>query len=85
MPPKITPPHKSIGSTNEVLDAINFYLAKKPDFDKYINEAKQDSQPHSQKSSEYDQQIIRAVADSIEAARQRLKLLSDSASASSGQ
>ncbi|KAK5128709.1 hypothetical protein LTR85_000042 [Meristemomyces frigidus] len=64
MPPKTTvPPHQeSKGPSKQELDAINTYLAQKPDFNKLIDEAKQNPQTLPKKQeTDYDAKLHEAL------------------------
>ena len=75
MPPKAsssaTKSSKPQGPTREELEAINNYLAQKPDFNKLIQEANANQQPESVKKvdTEYDKKSREAVKEVIEERR----------------
>lgn len=60
MPPKtaVAPHQETKGPSKPELDAINAYLAQKPDFDKLIDEAKRkpQSQPEKQ-TTDYERKL----------------------------
>jgi len=69
MPPKTSVSAK--GPSKQELDAINTYLSQKPDFDKLVQEAKQNPSKQTEKQqTEYDRKLNEAVKHSLEEARQ---------------
>lgn len=73
MPPKVsssTHSSKPPGPTKEQLEAINNYLAQKPDFDKLIAEAKANPQSPTKKTeSDYERTLREAVRTTFEERR----------------
>ena len=71
MPPKSSSKQKQHGPTQQELEAINNYLSQKPDFDKLLEEAKQNPQPALPRhETDYDRQLSEAVAESLAEHRQ---------------
>ena len=73
MPPKPSPSNKTANTqrpTKQQLEAINNYLAQKPDFAKLIEEAKAKTQPPTdQRETEYDRILREAVRGTREEKR----------------
>lgn len=72
MPPKtaVAPHPKTKSPSKPELDAINAYIAQKPDFDKLIDEAKQNPQSVPEKqTTDYDRKLYAGVKESLDEAR----------------
>lgn len=72
MPPKtaVAPHQTTKGSPKAELNAINAYIAQKPDFDKLIDEAKQNPQSVPEKqTTDYDRKLYAGVKESLDEAR----------------
>ena len=66
MPPKATLSKQQGGPTKQELEAINQYLAQKPDFAKLASESGADQQASTDKNqTDYDQKLQEAVKESI--------------------
>jgi len=64
MPPKSTAKQTFQGPTKQELEAINNYLAHKPDFEKVV--AQTPSSGPEQETDEFDRKLTQAVEESIE-------------------
>ena len=67
MPPKTTGPSgKAQGPSKRELEAINKYLAQRPDFEKLLNEAAAESTTGTSKreATEYERALKEAIAAS---------------------
>lgn len=77
MPPKTSTSKaaKASNSNKEALDAINSYLAQKPDFEKLIKEAKESSRRSipEQGETEYTRKVKAAVKEVLEERQKQAK------------